>query len=74
MQLLLTAFYLRQLFTYGFDKKRIIFSRYTRMVVQKSNIGHLYKIFRYKTLKILRSYLPSEGQERVKIVKMRLPR
>jgi hypothetical protein len=69
MHLLLTAFYLRQLFTYGFAKKRIRFSRYTRMVVQKSNKGHLNK-----TLKLLRSYLPSKGQERVKIVKMQLPR
>ena len=61
------------IFTIALIKKGKL-SRYTRMVVQKSNIGHLYKIFRYKTLKILRSYLPSERQERVKIVKMRLPR
>ncbi len=30
--------------TYSFDKKSISFSRHARMVVQKSNIGHLTKI------------------------------
>jgi hypothetical protein len=37
------------------------------MVVQKSNLGHLNKIFRYKTIKLLRSYLASKGQERIKM-------
>ncbi len=54
-----------RLFAYCFEKK-ISFSRYPRMVVQKSNIGHLNKIFIYKTLKLLRFYLASKGQERVK--------
>jgi hypothetical protein len=35
------------------------------MVVQKSNIGHLKKIIRYKALKLLGSYLSSKRQERV---------
>jgi len=35
------------------------------MVMQKSNIGHIYKIIRYKTLKLLRSYSALKGQERV---------
>ncbi len=34
------------------------------MVVKKSNIGHLIKIFGYKTLKILRSYSASNVQDR----------
>jgi hypothetical protein len=49
----------------GLIKKESSFSRYTRMVLQKSSIGHLFKIFRYMTLKSLRSYLTSKGQERV---------
>jgi hypothetical protein len=40
-------------------------SGYTKMVVQKSNIGHLKEIIRYKPLKLLRSYLSSKGQERI---------
>jgi len=59
--LLLTALYL---FTYCFDKKRIALPRYSRIVVQKSKIGHLDKIFRYETLKLLRSYSAFKGQER----------
>jgi hypothetical protein len=39
-QLLLTVLYFRLLFTYSYDKKRIKFSRYTTMIVQKSNKGH----------------------------------
>jgi hypothetical protein len=35
--------------------------------VQKSNIGHLIKIFRNKTLKSVKSYLAAEGKERVNI-------
>jgi hypothetical protein len=31
----------------------------------KSNIGHLIKIFRYKALKLLRSYMTYNGQERI---------
>ncbi len=42
-------------------------SRYTRMVVQKSNMGHLIKIFIYKTLKLLRPYL-AYFRTRAKIV------
>jgi hypothetical protein len=41
----------------------------TKMVVQKSNIGHLSKIFRYKMLKSLRSYSAATGPERVKLEK-----
>jgi hypothetical protein len=33
------------------------------MGVQKSNIGHRYKSFRYKRLKLLWSYLSVEGQK-----------
>jgi hypothetical protein len=32
----------------------------------KSNIGHFDKIFLYRTLQLLRSYLASEGQKRLK--------
>ncbi len=42
-------------------------SRHTRMVVQKSNLGHPNKIVILKMLKLLRSYLVCEGQERVNI-------
>jgi hypothetical protein len=36
------------------------------MDVQKSNIGHLKKVFGYKMLRLLRSYLAAEGgQERI---------
>jgi hypothetical protein len=45
-------------------KKRIRLQRYSRIVLQKSNMGHLDKIFRYKTLKSLRSYSAFKGQER----------
>ncbi len=34
------------------------------MVVQKTNIGHLNKIFGYKTLKLLRSYSAFKIQDR----------
>ncbi len=44
--------------------KRINFLRHTRNVILKSN--HIDKIFKYKMLKLLRSYLDSKGQERVK--------
>ncbi len=36
--------------------KKIMFSRYTRLVVQKSITGHRNKMLIYKTLKPLRSY------------------
>jgi hypothetical protein len=40
------------------------------MVLQKSNLGHINDIFKYKTLKFLRSYSSSKGQERVKQMNM----
>jgi hypothetical protein len=46
-------------------KKEIRFTRYAKLVVQKSNIDHLYQIFRYKTLRSLRSYSTAKGKERV---------
>jgi hypothetical protein len=38
-----------------------------RISVQKSNIGHLNNLERYKMLKLLRSYSASKGQARVKL-------
>ncbi len=63
-QLLLNAVNFRPLFAYCCEKKKIRLSRYTRMVVQNSNIGHLHNIFRYKTLILLRSYSTSKRQEK----------
>ncbi len=61
--LLSTALYLRQFFTYCFDKKKTIrFSRYTRMVVKKIQ-GNRNKICRYKMTKLVRSYSVAKGQE-----------
>ncbi len=37
----------------------------------KSNIGHLNEIFGYLTLKLLRSYSASKGQEKVEMNRMR---
>ncbi len=64
-QLLLTALYIRKFFTFGFEKRSKV-SRYKRIVFQNFNIGHLNKTFTYKTLKLLRLYSDTKGQERVK--------
>ncbi len=46
--------------------KRIRFSRYTKMVLQISKIGHHNNIYSYKTLKILRSYWAYRKLNRIK--------
>jgi hypothetical protein len=60
-------FCFRQFFTFGCDKKRNGFQDIQDLAVQKFNTGHLNKIFRYKTLKSIKSYLAAEGKERVNI-------
>ncbi len=51
-------------------KKRIKVSLNTRIVVQKFNIGYLYKTFRYK--KLVRLYSDTKGQKGLNIYVKRI--
>jgi hypothetical protein len=55
-----------QFFTYGFEKEGLgRFSRYRGFVIQKFKEGDLNNFFRYKALKLLRSYRAFKRNERV---------
>jgi hypothetical protein len=51
LKLSFTAFYFRQFYTYGVNKKDYA-QKISEIGCTKSNIGHLYKTFRSTTLKV----------------------
>jgi hypothetical protein len=59
-----TGLYLEQLFTYCFDKKGLSSQDMQEWLNTKPHKGHINKIFRYETFRLLRSYSTSIGKDK----------